>query len=1068
MTDVLPAPPAAGTEAAPATALNFLIIGDISSDRTSLELMLAAEFPLCSFRTELTLAAGLGALAESAPACIILDMALPEASSLEGLNHIFERAQHIPVIALTDPNDEFTGREAVVLGAQDHLVKGNTDSTTLARSVRYAVDRKRAEQEHVIRTEAPHASLGGRAILQILLVIVLGVGITSAGSWYWSEQNASNAQTTVNSDASKASDQLASLLSRSGSLIAGSAELFEQDISPNAYTSYLDAVGYGSSKFPGVLGIGIIERVPAAQLPQFLAELRQNGVATTSVVPAGARPQYCLASRYATSTHLRVSIPLYGFDLCTFSTLNAALNRATATDQQVVLPGSNIAPAYEQDMLLISPAYALGPAVVAGVTTDPSLRQTESIGWALTIVDGRGMLNSVSASLGLGATLTYGLFRASAGSEHLIVDSAGFARSPVSSTRTIRFDAYGHWVLEVRMPSGSPLSGRYLLGPLLALLFGLSATGLLAALLFSISTSRARAESAVDKALRSWRSSEQRYRALVDAAPIGIFEGTRTLDFGFANHKLAEICGRDLSELTGKTWIDIVHPDDLPSVMSVVDEIRHHRVVTSVTFRIVRPLGEVRHVRMLASPGGDEVDGDYVLTVEDISDGVQAREQLEFQAYHDALTGLPNRALFLDRLTQDLARRQHAGKGVAVLFVDLDHFKNVNDTFGHDVGDALLRNVAERFLVTVRAGDTLARLGGDEFTFVMNDVSHAGEATAAATRFLTLLRSPVRCAERDIQVTASIGIAVAAPGASAIVLMRDADTAMYQAKEAGRDRYMVFEETQHNRAVSRFSVESDLRAALDRGQLEVYFQPVLNLSTQLPLGAEALVRWNHPTRGLVLPLDFIPVAEESGLIEPLGRWVIDQALSQFAAWRAGGEVGGFEHLAVNVSAPQLDNPATVDAVAEALDKYEIDPRLLTLEITESVAMRQNAASQQSLQRLRTLGVTVAIDDFGTGHSSLAHLHEIPVGIVKVDSSFVERLGAADDSTPVVTAIIQMARALGLGVVAEGVSSADLARRVAVLGCDSAQGFYWAKPMPADQFAAWWAEAMDNSGAMVTR
>jgi len=318
-----------------------------------------------------------------------------------------------------------------------------------------------------------------------------------------------------------------------------------------------------------------------------------------------------------------------------------------------------------------------------------------------------------------------------------------------------------------------------------------------------------------------------------------------------------------------------------------------------------------------------------------------------------------------------------------------------------------------------------------------------------------LLEPPVRCGDQDLTVTGSIGIVIPNLRADAGTILRDADAAMYKAKDEGRNRYALFDETVRRRSVLRLAMEGELRQALSRNEFEVYYQPVVDPTNGRPVGAEALLRWHHPTGGLVPPLEFIPVAEDSGLIKPVGRWVFEQAVSQLASWDA--ENGGpcLNFLAVNLSARQLDDPETPDMVRDVLERYRIDPGRICAEVTESVVMVDSAATRRSLDAFEDLGLPVAIDDFGTGYSSLAYLHTLPVTTVKVDRSFVERLGGADDSTPVVKAVIDMGHAMGLSVVAEGVSTARLGDQVSSLGCDAAQGFYWARPTPAEEFADWW-------------
>jgi diguanylate cyclase (GGDEF)-like protein len=429
---------------------------------------------------------------------------------------------------------------------------------------------------------------------------------------------------------------------------------------------------------------------------------------------------------------------------------------------------------------------------------------------------------------------------------------------------------------------------------------------------------------------------------------------------------------------------------------------------------------------------------------------------LEHQATHDALTALPNRALFQGRLGQALAGAARGGDAAAVLFLDLDRFKVVNDSLGHAAGDDLLVAVAGRLAGCVRGGDTVARLGGDEFAVLLAGLGVGREATRTAGRIIRALDAPFRLGGRDVVTATSIGIAVGGTGHAAADLLRDADVALYRAKARGRGRYAVFDTAMNARALERLELEADLRRALRRGEFEVYYQPKVDLGTGCLAGLEALVRWRHPVRGVVGPGVFIPLAEETGLIQPLGQWVLEEACRQARRWgEAMGAVGGGAAVvvSVNLSARQFAQPTLVEDVARALAAGGADPHQVQLEITEGVAMGNAEATVEILRRLKELGVGLAIDDFGTGYSSLAYLKRFPVDALKIDRAFVTGLRRETADSSIVGAVVGLGRALRLAVVAEGVETAEEATQLCELGCALGQGYHFARPLPRAQVDA---------------
>jgi diguanylate cyclase (GGDEF)-like protein len=453
--------------------------------------------------------------------------------------------------------------------------------------------------------------------------------------------------------------------------------------------------------------------------------------------------------------------------------------------------------------------------------------------------------------------------------------------------------------------------------------------------------------------------------------------------------------------------------------------------------------GEVDFLRALANVLADAIER------------VRSDERTRHSALHDPLTGLPNRVLFADRLGQALAHARRSGASVGVLFLDLDQFKLINDSLGHGAGDELLRALAQRLAGALRAGDTVARFGGDEFVLIADDLCDAHEALAVAERTLAALEAPFDIAGAEHFVAASLGVAVACAGEHGVEdLVREADAAMYRAKERGRGRAELYDHDMRDQATARLRTENELRRALENDELRLHYQPIVELEHGRITAVEALVRWEHPERGLLGPNEFIPVAEDSGLIVALGEWVFRAACRQSVAWAADTTRPPLG-ISVNLSARQVFHPGLVERLKEILDETGADPALLRAEITESALMEETEASVATLHALRELGIVLVLDDFGTGYSSLAYLRRFPIDVLKIDRSFVADLDSedADDAGAIVEAILGMARSLRVHVVAEGIETAGHAERLLALGCTSGQGYLYSRPVPPAAVAA---------------
>ncbi|MGB8507267.1 MAG: EAL domain-containing protein [Pyrinomonadaceae bacterium] len=568
----------------------------------------------------------------------------------------------------------------------------------------------------------------------------------------------------------------------------------------------------------------------------------------------------------------------------------------------------------------------------------------------------------------------------------------------------------------------------------------------------NVEASVSQAEQA-ERHMSALRESEERFRGAFDHAAGMALVGSdgRWIK---VNRSLCEMLGYSEQELLASNVQAFTNPQDLGPMMVRIGKLLEGKISNfQMELRYLHQRCEdlwvllsVTHVRH-----ADGESANLIFQIQDITDRKLAEQQLHHDAFHDALTGLPNRALFMDHLKLSVERaKRRDSRMFAVLFLDLDRFKIINDSLGHMVGDQLLIGIARRLETCLRPGDTVARLGGDEFTILLEDLNRTSEAIEVADRLQNELSLPFNLNGNEVFTTVSIGIALSTTGYERPEdVLRDADTAMYRAKTLGKARHEVFDTTMHTRALNLLQLETDLRRAVERHEFALNYQPIVSLDGGQIVGFEALLRWRHPERGFIPPVDFIPIAEETGLIISIGQWVLREACMQIREWQDRYPSYPPLQISVNLSGKQFMKADLLDQIREVLAETGIDPRSLKVEITESIMMENIETAIVMLRQLRALGIELSIDDFGTGYSSLSYLHRFPISTLKIDRSFVSRMDGNNENAEIVRTIIMLARNLGMDVVAEGVEQENQLMQLRALKCEYAQGYLFSRPVDAD-------------------
>ena len=885
------------------------------------------------------------------PMCVLLDLSLPDADGLEGLDRLQRHAPEVPIVVLTGNTDETVGLQALAAGAQDYLIKGRTSADAVGRAIRYSIERKQNEFALAeVRERFRRAFEDGP----------LGMALISYARGECRILDANR--------------RLADMVGRSGQDLVGTR---------------IEEMTHWQDRDEQ---LRLYNAIMAGDLERNSAERR--------LIHAEGHVVWCTVTESV--VHSPTGELLYGIalidDVTERKLQEEALREAHLALDTAVLGIALIS--LNGRIRTVNPFYA----------SSLGYERHELVGmtWQTTVhPDDRPAMQATMSAAARGETATVEV-------HGLRKDGTSFVNEVFLVPNTSddgRISGFFHFMRDV--------------------------------------TERRRAQRALE-------DSEERYRRIVETANDGVWIVDGDDVTTFVNPKIAEMLGYDPEEMLGIPFSSFMQgPERERALARPIHRESDQQWHREHAFRRRdggEVWGSVSGARLMDLLDDSKHSG-TLLMVSDITERKRAERALTQMALQDQLTGLPNRALLEDRIRHALAASERHETMVAVLFIDLDRFKTINDGFGHEVGDELLRGVVPRLSSAIRDIDTLGRFGGDEFVVVCEDLDDVHQALRVADRLLDALESPLALSIGNVSVSACIGIAVSgSTDLSVEDLLRDADIAMYRAKDGGGGRHEVFEASMRASVVNELDLERDLRTALADGALALHYQPIVSLPDERVVGFEALLRWRHPERGFVPPDEFIPIAERSGLIQELGDWVLREACGQLARWTAHGG-REWARVAVNVSSRQIDHPHFADKVARILAEAGVDAHRLDLEITETSLFAQDAThTAATLRALGEQGVSVVLDDFGTGYSSLSYLARYPLGGLKLDRAFI---GDVDSiRRPIVEAVTAMSHALGHTLVGEGVETAEQASLLAALGCDFAQGYLFARPMPADEVEGW--------------
>ncbi|HVM07712.1 MAG TPA: EAL domain-containing protein [Acidimicrobiales bacterium] len=1041
--------------------LRLLVVED---DPAAADLMSALLEPVGEVMTATSMRSAFEAIAVNAPDCVLLDLGLPDAEGVDVVAAVVARHPEVPVLVVTGSDDHDTAAAAIGVGAQDVMVKGSFDGAVLRRRVRLAIERKRFDRTF-FRGDQGHRRILDNAPVGVWRGDVLGL-TTYTNRHLLTLLGRTDRTATIG---------VPLTLLLGGSPSAGLGALLAEAADRGSAHGVIGARRTGGASVPLRLRVSTMLD-DGAGLREFVAIVEEASAAEASsgaaLAPAPIGAVDAIRGVMATTSDAVAILDATGVIVA----WNEAASRMWHIDASEAI-GRNvfeIIPEEEREVARARHRAALdGEAVEFEVVRRRANGSTAHVAMSARPVPGvSGRLQNVVVTA-RDLTELREAVQARHRSELLlstvvsvapmvlcVIDSTGrivyadgraleaLGAEPADVVGASIFECFGddetgivndihrglagEHVASVRQRDDTSWDVRFT--PMIDA--GGTVTGVVG----------------VGMEITERLASESRFSAVVEHVTDIISIHRTDGSISWASPAATRVLGlRSGIDLSGFRVDPHIHPDDRQFVDAAFESWR--RGLGAVTsYRLFDATGAVRHMESVGVDLRDHpaING-IVVTTRDVTDRRIAEERLARAALHDPLTDLPNRTLLIDRLDHALATRRRDGKPLAVVFVDLDHFKLVNDALGYSVGDALVQAAADVLRLETRPGDTIARLSGDEFAICLPGLASEDDALAAAARILRALNGQRIVHGHQVHVSATAGVAIADDHSVPEQLLADAEVAMYRGKERGRSRVELFDSEARARVVGRLALQNEIRTALERGEFRLFYQPQIRLESREIVGVEALIRWEHPTRGLLSPAAFIDIAEESHLIEPIGQWVIEEACRQLGEWRKQFPERRLV-VSVNLSARQLSNNALPEMVLAAIRAAGIPPASLCLEITESMLMEDAEGAVAILRRLKETGVQIALDDFGTGYSSLAYLKRFPLEQLKVDRSFVAGLGRDPEDFVIVSAVVNLARSLGVEVVAEGVENERHVAELETIGCELAQGYLWSPPIPPSSIA----------------